>query len=166
MWKNTPCVISARRPLGCLNEPQLPEKIGVFLSISNCQITKSWFKSYIAAITPGHSHSPQSGESPAKLSINKKWVLPGQMLELKLTTRDNSTFKGFIIQARDFRLKDQQVLSINYDDYLFTLYSTKPSLNMSLWAEHTKTCHCFQAKSLVYLVQFSYFWTLNGGSWG
>jgi len=61
------------------------------------------------AITPGHSHSPQSGESPANLSINKQWVIPGQMLELELTTKDNSTFKGFIIQARDLRLKDQQV---------------------------------------------------------
>ena len=63
----------------------------------------------IAAITPGHSHSPQSGESPADLVISKNWVVPGQLLELELKTKDNSTFKGFIIQARNLKLKDQQV---------------------------------------------------------
>jgi len=61
------------------------------------------------AITPGHSHSPQSGESPADLVISKNWVVPGQLLELELKTKDNSTFKGFIIQARNLKLKDQQV---------------------------------------------------------
>ena len=36
-------------------------------------------------------------------------VQPGSMLSLTLAARDNSTFKGFIIQARDQKLKDQQV---------------------------------------------------------
>lgn len=84
-----------------------------------------WLYSYIAAITPGHSHSPQSGEAPANLSINKQWVIPGQMLELELTTKDNSTFKGFIIQARDLRLKDQQVIMTMM---ILCLLSTSPNM--------------------------------------
>ena len=36
-------------------------------------------------------------------------VQPGSMLSITLAARDNSTFKGFIIQARDQKLKDQQV---------------------------------------------------------
>ena len=36
-------------------------------------------------------------------------MAPGDKISLELSTTDNSTFKGFIIQARNMRLKDQQV---------------------------------------------------------
>jgi len=61
------------------------------------------------AITPGHSHPPQTEASPAQLTLSASYVAPGDKISLELSTTDNSTFKGFIIQARNMRLKDQQV---------------------------------------------------------
>jgi len=62
------------------------------------------------ALTPGHTNtSPQNGESPSELRLSQQTVVPGQIIQLELSTNDNSTFKGFIIQARDSKLKDQQV---------------------------------------------------------
>jgi len=61
------------------------------------------------AITPGHNHPPQTDPSPANLSLSSNLVAPGGKITVKLTTSDNSTFKGFIIQARNMKLKDQQV---------------------------------------------------------
>lgn len=62
------------------------------------------------ALTPGHTNtSPQNGESPSELRLSQQNVVPGQIIQLELSTNDNSTFKGFIIQARDSKLKDQQV---------------------------------------------------------
>ena len=60
-------------------------------------------------MTPGHDHPAQSGPAPGVLRVGRGWVAPGQLLSLELATPDNSTFKGFIIQARDAQLKDQQV---------------------------------------------------------
>ena len=60
-------------------------------------------------MTPGHDHPAQSGPAPGLLRVGRGWVEPGQLLSLELATPDNSTFKGFIIQARDAQLKDQQV---------------------------------------------------------
>ena len=61
------------------------------------------------AITPGHSHQPQTTDIPALLKLSANYVAPGNKIRLELTTKDNSTFKGFIIQARNLKLKDQQV---------------------------------------------------------
>merc|ERR1719266_2734763 len=62
------------------------------------------------AITPGHSHPPQPPESsPANLTLSSSLVVPGGKITVQLSTSDNSTFKGFIIQARNRKLKDQQV---------------------------------------------------------
>ena len=70
---------------------------------------RNWYY-YVSGQTPGHAQiSSQTGEAPAVLSVNKATVTPGQVIELSLTSRDNSTFKGFIIQARDAKIKDQQV---------------------------------------------------------
>ena len=63
-----------------------------------------------SAITPGHSHPPQPAESsPANLTLSSSLVVPGGKITVQLSPSDNSTFKGFIIQARDAQLKDQQV---------------------------------------------------------
>ena len=63
-----------------------------------------------SAITPGHSHPPQPAESsPANLTLSSSLVVPGGKITVQLSTSDNSTFKGFIIQARNRKLKDQQV---------------------------------------------------------
>ena len=83
--------------------------LGLQLYVSK-MITKStkWYD--VSAQTPGHAQiSSQTGEAPALLSVNKATLTPGQVIELSLSSRDNSTFKGFIIQARDAKIKDQQV---------------------------------------------------------
>ena len=72
----------------------------------------SFDKNIFSALTPGHTNtSPQNGESPSELRLSQQTVVPGQIIQLELSTNDNSTFKGFIIQARDSKLKDQQVQS-------------------------------------------------------
>ena len=60
--------------------------------------------------TPGHDHAPQTGDSPALFTVARQRVEPGQLISLVLATKDNSTFKGFMVQARNAELKDQQVL--------------------------------------------------------
>ena len=61
-------------------------------------------------MTPGHNQPPQPLDtSPANLTLSSNLVAPGEKITVKLTTTDNSTFKGFIIQARNRKLKDQQV---------------------------------------------------------
>ena len=61
-------------------------------------------------MTPGHNHPPQPQDtSPANLTLSSDLVVPGGKITVQLTTTDNSTFKGFIIQARNRELKDQQV---------------------------------------------------------
>ena len=73
-------------------------------------------------MTPGHDHPAQSGPAPGQLRVGRGWVEPGQLLSLELATPDNSTFKGFIIQARDAQLKDQQVREEVSDvSYVFSL---------------------------------------------
>ena len=73
-------------------------------------------------MTPGHDHPAQSGPAPGLLRVGRGWVEPGQLLSLELATPDNSTFKGFIIQARDAQLKDQQVREeISDVSYIFSL---------------------------------------------
>ena len=73
-------------------------------------------------MTPGHDHPAQSGPAPGQLRVGRGWVEPGQLLSLELATPDNSTFKGFIIQARDAQLKDQQVREEVSDvSYIFFL---------------------------------------------
>lgn len=73
-------------------------------------------------MTPGHDHPAQSGPAPGQLRVGRGWVEPGQLLSLELATPDNSTFKGFIIQARDAQLKDQQVREEVSDvSYIFSL---------------------------------------------
>ena len=63
----------------------------------------------VAAMTPGHGVSPQtSSPAPAQLSISRPAVEPGQELSITLSA-SNSSFKGFIIQARDSKIKDRQV---------------------------------------------------------
>jgi len=59
--------------------------------------------------TPGHDHAPQTGDSPALFTVARQRVEPGQLISLVLATKDNSTFKGFMVQARNAELKDQQV---------------------------------------------------------
>ena len=82
-------------------------------------------------MTPGHDHPAQSGPAPGQLRVGRGWVEPGQLLSLELATPDNSTFKGFIIQARDAQLKDQQVrekkflMFLTY--FLFCLFVLLPS---------------------------------------
>ena len=80
--------------------------------IQNIIMSSNWYD--VSAQTPGHAQiSSQTGEAPALLSVNKATLTPGQVIELSLSSRDNSTFKGFIIQARDAKIKDQQV-KLNY----------------------------------------------------
>ena len=74
-------------------------------------------------MTPGHGVAPQTSQAPASLNLSKNRVLPGQQISLTLTSNDNSTFKGFIIQARDSKIKDRQVCIIYFRD----------SIYMSIW---------------------------------
>ena len=64
-------------------------------------------------MTPGHNQPPQPLDtSPANLTLSSNLVAPGEKITVKLTTTDNSTFKGFIIQARNLKLLDQQVSGV------------------------------------------------------
>ena len=49
------------------------------------------------------------GEPPAKLTLNKSEVKPGDIVDLVLAGNDGETFKGFIIQARDANRIQEQV---------------------------------------------------------
>ena len=69
------------------------------------------YRAYFLGLTPGHDHAPQTGEIPALFTVARQRVEPGQLISLELGTKDNSTFKGFMIQARNAELKDQQVLA-------------------------------------------------------
>jgi len=60
-------------------------------------------------MTPGHAHESQTGLPPANLTLTSYIVLPGKMIGIELVATDNSQFKGFIIQARSVKQKDQQI---------------------------------------------------------
>jgi len=62
-----------------------------------------------AQMTPGHAHESQTSSPPANFTMSKTTVQPGEMIEIELAALDNTQFKGFIIQARSVKQKDQQV---------------------------------------------------------
>ena len=63
-----------------------------------------------AQLTPGHAHPSQLDSPPTNLTVSRSWVRPGGLLQVELVGQTpETTFKGFIIQARDKSKPDVQV---------------------------------------------------------
>ncbi|XP_023349675.1 putative ferric-chelate reductase 1 homolog [Eurytemora carolleeae] len=87
---------------------------GVFLSINGYNMGAP--DAACSGMTPGHSRTPQVGEAPAKVIVNKSLLKPGDIVDLVLHGGKGKTFKGFIIQARDAAKIEEQVGSFVAED--------------------------------------------------
>jgi len=61
------------------------------------------------AMTPGHSHTPQTGSPPALMKVLTSRLKPGETVDIELEGLDSTRFMGFIMQARDANNTELQI---------------------------------------------------------